>query len=282
MFEMLREMGFTKEGMMKNLHGMAHLDPCWSCGCEIHTHDVYSSACPHCKAWMPRKCNTGGCGAYVHPASSSTYDEPHHLCRQCHVSNTEQDRESMLEAIPASVAGPATKDYWKIPHREELDNRVAAWIKGPGFANLYIKGPCGTGKTVTAARAAHFLVTRGKVDSLMWCREYELVQWAKSRWKNDGIGEGKIRRAAEAELLVVDEMFFRPNEDGNYHTEKERAALSDLFCKRFEDITKRTIMVSNERPMFSGVYDRRAMSRFEGSAEYIEVKGEDLRRRRGT
>ena len=286
MFDMLGMMpehirkSLTRESLMQKLHGMSDADPCWSCGCEVVTAGVYSPTCPHCKAWFPRRCNTQGCGTYVHPPGGSQYDEPHFLCRKCSLNCSTQSRGEMLEVIPDSVLRPAVKDYWKLPHRGDLDKRIATWIKSPGFANLYIKGPCGTGKTVAAARAAHFLVERGKVESMMWCREYEMVQWAKSRWKNDGKGESNLHRAADVHLLVIDEMFFRPSSDeGTYHTEKERAALADLFCKRFEDITKRTIMVSNERPMFSGVYDRRAMSRFEGSTEYIEIKGNDLRRR---
>jgi hypothetical protein len=277
--EHLRD-SLTPENLMQRLHGMSDGDPCWACGCEVVTTVRCADQCEHCDAWFPRRCNTQGCGTYVHPKGSTHYDQPHHLCRKCETQGLSQSRVDMLDTIPSSVLGPAVKDYWKLPHREELDRRMAAWIKGGGFANLYVKGSCGTGKTVAAARAAHFLVERGKVDSIMWCREYDMVQWAKSRWKNDGIGEENIRRATDVHLLVIDEMFFRPSSDeGTYHTEKERAALADLFCKRFEDISKRTIMVSNERPMFSGVYDRRAMSRFEGSTEYIEVKGHDLRRR---
>ena len=186
----------------------------------------------------------------------------------------------MLEVIPDALVKASPSDYWKMPHRAELDDKLAAWIKGAAsFPNFYIKGGCGVGKTVAAARATNFLITRGKVNSVMWCREYEMVHWAKSRWKNEGNGEGKLARAAEVELLVVDEMFFRPKGEGNYHTEKERAALTDLFCGRFEDIGKRTLMMSNVIPMFAGVYDERARSRFEGSTEYVEVKGQDMRRR---
>lgn len=286
MFDMLGMMpehirkSLTREKLMKKLHGMSHGDPCWACGVETETEDMYSATCKHCGAWFPRRCNTHGCGTYVHPKGSTHYDEPHHLCRDCSKIMSSESRSEMLEVVPPAVLRPACSDYWKLPHREQLDKRVATWIKGPGFANLYIKGSCGTGKTVAAARAAYFLVERGKVESMMWCREYDMVQWAKSRWKNDGIGEDNLKRALEVQLLVIDEMFFRPpTTEGTYHTEKERAALADLFCKRFEDISKRTIMISNERPMFSGVYDRRAMSRFEGSTEYIEVKGHDLRRR---
>ena len=275
----LRE-SLTRENLMLKLHGMSHGDPCWACGVETETVGCYASFCQHCKANFPRRCNTYGCGTMVHPSGKSEYDEPHHLCRTCRSAMNVETRTGMLDDIPASVMKPAVSDYWKLPHREGLDSLMARWIKGPGFANLYIKGGCGTGKTVAAARAAHFLVQRGKVDSMMWCREYDMVQWAKSRWRNDGVGEENLRRATDVDLLVIDEMFFRPpTSEGTYHTEKERAALADLFCKRFEDISKRTIMVSNERPMFSGVYDRRAMSRFEGSTEYIEVNGHDLRRR---
>jgi chromosomal replication initiation ATPase DnaA len=242
----------------------------------------YSSGCPHCNARFPIRCTTDGCESLVFPPGNTHYDEPTPWCRTCTTQSVSQSRESLIAQIPELLRKASTSDYWKLPHRDELDDKLAAWIKGSAaFPNFYIKGGCGVGKTVAAARAAHFLITKGKVHSVLWCREYEMVQWAKSRWKNEGIGEVKLARAAEVELLVVDELFFRPGGDGNYHTEKERAALADLFCKRFEDITKRTIMVSNEMPMFSGVYDPRAMSRFEGSTEYVEVKGSDMRRRRG-
>lgn len=270
----------SKEDIWLRVYDMSDGKLCWNCHHAIVFGSSWSS-CPHCQAPFPHQCAFSGCRKFALPSKTRSGDfvDPSPYCRVHMQHREEESRTNLLEAIPAGVLADA-KSYHTTEGRKKFIKHMGEWVKGNGtFANLFIDGLRGVGKTVSAAAAAYRLIRSGKVSSVVWCTEYELMQMCRHRTSRDPTEPNGFRFAFEAELLIVDEMFLQ-HPDAMFKGDK--AALKDFFYQRFEDLQKRTIMTSTmPASTFRNYYDEGVDSRMQYSTTLLTLRGPDHRQEGG-
>lgn len=283
----------TPEEIMRRVHGVEFGEwSCPSCGlvAERSWYPVMAG-CPGCSRWLPDRCSTPSCDNLVQPEcvkeptekSRGQWDRPWPYCQTCVADRTRAGRAELVEAIPAAIRSAAVDGYWGKAHRRDLDLALAEWVKsmqyrrsnfGGGHGlSLFVYGSVGGGKTVAVARAAIRGVLDNYARDLTWIREWDLITAAKSMYGDDEKKHSALlKKVKTADLLVIDELFTRPDA----YTEHASVVLGDALAQRFEAKLP-TLMTSNEPPIFGAVFDQRVMSRFEQVAKTVQVVGPDLR-----
>jgi len=252
---------------------------CPSCDREWTESDSGTSIC-ECGRPLQTTCCKSGCSNIVEPVFyKNAWFEPQPYCGPCINQKAKERRGEILEQLPKRLLDQAAGDYWREDHRHRLDHTLAKWIKSDcgrgqnGHSTVYVWGSVGVGKTVSVTRAVHHLVMSGKVRSLFYCREADLVMAAKQLYGDEGpANQRMINRAKRAELLFVDEMFASPES----YTDHVAHVLGDVFASRFEH-GRPSIFTSNEAPLWGAVFDQRVRSRFELVSIVDQVVAPDMR-----
>lgn len=286
----------TPEQVLLRVHGIEF--DSWLCpSCErlLVREDYPTSRCPGCARPLPRRCLTKRCTGVVEPTSWTSgkgrvnWVEPASHCADCDRASVEVSRRAVWQArVPAQFQGWATTGY----ERQEWHSPLARWMRGE-IRTLpvgYLWGPVGVGKSVAAARLAHNLLVEGVVPDMVWVREWDLLNAHKGQFaRGDDADElatdsrAILERARVTPLLVVDELFSRGAEgwlDGRGNPTAGARAIGELFYERFEAATSRgliTVIVSNEQPQWSAVFDSRVESRFDRCSRTFYADGENLR-----
>ena len=253
---------------------------CPTCAREWSLSDYPKNVCT-CGRFLDERCTTSGCENMCRVNGDKDYWwRPDPVCAQCARDSRRSERAQLLKYVPRALYSAAVSSYWRQDHRYKLDHRLAEWIRTrcgydqPGMRVLYIYGSVGAGKTVSAIRAANRAVMDGLVDSFFYIREADLITAAKSMYGDDSSKSQKIlRRARDAGLLFVDEMFARPEA----YTEHVTHVLGDMFATRFERKSP-GLFTSNEPPIWGVVFDQRISSRFDLVAHVEQVIAPDMRK----
>jgi DNA replication protein DnaC len=251
------------------------------CGYKWRIEDYPVTKCPTCGKDLQERCNTSGCISLCQPNGDKSYWwRPDPYCGACLLEQSKSERLSRMESVPGELYNAAVNKYWRRGHRHGIDSRLGAWIKSgcgksdPGMRVIYIHGSVGAGKTVSAIRAANRAVMDGIVKSFLFIREAELIGAAKSMFGQESEKNMKIlERAKRVRLLMVDEMFARPEA----YTEHVSHTLGDLFAQRFEKKLP-GLFTSNEPPMWGSVFDQRIRSRFDLISWSERVVAQDMRK----
>lgn len=234
--------------------------------------------CGSCGKYLPRLCSADGCDTFVPSFGEPDYwCEPWPFCRACLNEEARTEREAVLQLIPQRIRHAAVKGWeGRYEHRKKAGAAMAEWIDCKlgyegGPSTLYLYGNVGSGKTTLAARAATKAVTDGIVADLLWVKEFDAINAAKSQYSREEAAQ-LIENMSHTALLIYDEMW---SAAGSY-TEHVKSTLTSIFSLRFEE-GRPTIITSNEPPLWLQVLDTRVDSRFNGCARTIEVRGPDLR-----
>lgn len=286
----------TPEQVLLRVHGLEF--DTWLCpSCErlLVREDYPTSRCPGCARPLPRRCLTKLCTNLVEPTSWQSgkgkvnWVEPEAHCSECSRKSVEVGRRAVWQArVPQQFHGWATTGY----ERQEWHTPLARWLRNEirTLPVAYLWGPVGVGKSVAAARLALNLLVDGHVPDMLWVREWDLLNAHKGQWaRGDDADElatdsrALLERARSAPLLVVDELFSRGAEgwlDNKGNPTAGARAIGELFYERFEAasaIGLITVVVSNEQPQWSAVFDSRVGSRYERVSREFFADGENLR-----
>lgn len=140
--------------------------------------------------------------------------------------------------------------------------------KGRG---TFLFGPCGTGKTLSAACAVRLAVLDGKRAKLVTAKQ--LLDSVKAGY--DGGDRGALDRAEAYDLLALDDL----------GVERSTEWALETITRLIDTRTTRqrpTIVTSNYRlgelrDRWGGVPGQRIVSRIAGACERVEMGGEDWR-----
>lgn len=305
----------TPEQSMLRVYGIQLGESaCIACGCVLEAKSYpFVRGCPHCGCPLPRRCHTPSCTAVIPPTPHqrlrrdgeqvTEWREPaSYYCPTCVGHQEHGARLRLWQArVPRRLQGFATSGFAELPWHEDLGQRgaVKGWLSRFRRAEahtrrstLYVCGPTGVGKSVALARLAHSLVVAESwASDLMWVREDELIAAHKNQYARGDDGdaiaaEGRelLRRATEAPLLVLDELF---SLRGEPYTQAGAREIGRVLYERLE--ARRITLVGSNEPGQGGTldvvckltartFDERIASRLAGSAEVVCAWGEDMRR----
>ena len=278
--------GLSRDDLWRRVHNMWDGKSCYACGRNARmTPSIFLSVCQYCSAPNQNKCSYWWmddgerrmCQRFTDPVRSGDHwvDSLPYCDDHMGVKKAET-RDGLLDALPPAILGDCM-DYHKGPGRTGFVRKLKSWVDGDTHCpNLFIYGPHGVGKTVSAARAAYNLVTKGAVQGFMWYTEHQLIELCRNRNPKDSREQDGFKAAAKVELLVVDEMF-RSTPQGMYPSDRD--AMKDFFYRRLEDLGKRTIMTSNVpgEEGFDTHYNSAVQSRFAGSTQSVLLEGKNYR-----
>lgn len=267
-------------------HGVTVGWPCPDCGRAIEASDWDKDICP-CGRPYPFPCGRE-CGQYVHPQKPKTgrWYDCYVECDDC-AQRTRRGRvQTTLEAVVPKAVFAASRNYQDLRHRFELVRAGADWCarscgRGGGWSSLYVHGNTGAGKSVGVARLVEEAMLRGIVSDLDWLLEEDLVEAAKTRFRDeDASGPARLlERARRVELLVVDELFSR---GAAGYTANASIVVGSIFRSRFDEglptiITSNSPLSTGGRSMWSIVFDSRVESRWHAVGHEVACTGPDLR-----
>lgn len=287
--------------------------PCEHCGTVWGSASWPVRACTGCGAPRPRRCITSGCLHVIQPRgrqlptrSGGTrweWDEAGHYCGRCENDQRAGARVAIWRSrTPKRLQGFALEGFGRLDWHDSSAHRggMKGWLARFRQARpddqrscLYVAGPTGVGKSVAMARMAHsLLVSEHWADDMLWCTEWELLSAHKAQYARGDDGdslarEGRelLRRASEAPLLVLDELF---SLKGEPYTQAGAREIGRLLFERLER-RQLTLIASNEpvkgasigsvAELCSRTFDERVGSRLHACAEVVPAYGDDLRRR---
>jgi len=305
----------TPEQIALRVHGVQLGETaCTGCGCVFEARGYpFARGCTHCACPLPRRCHTTGCTQVLQPTPHkrlrrrgeevTDWAEPTgYYCPACLGQQEYGARLRVWQArVPRRLQGFATSGFAELPWHEDLGQRgaVKGWLsrfrRAEAHARrstLYVCGPTGVGKSVALARLAHSLVVAESwASDLCWVREDELIAAHKNQYARGDDGdaiaaEGRelLRRATDAPLLVLDELF---SLRGEPYTQAAAREIGRVLYERLE--ARRITLVGSNEPGQGGsldvvckltarTFDERIASRIAGTTEVVCAWGEDMRR----
>ena len=191
-----------------------------------------------------------------------------------------ESMDAIAKGVPSKVRQFAgAKFQYALDHRGEANRCMNEWLRcdltlNTGHSSLYFWGPTGTGKSVIAAEACRLALFEGRVRTLLWLSEGELVTAIKSRYTKDVQGDARsvLANARECGLLVIDEF----TTDGiSLYSGQTRREVVDMLSDRLDN-ERPTIMTSN-RQWRSSDWPDRLTSRWEQGVREVHIDGRDMR-----
>lgn len=139
--------------------------------------------------------------------------------------------------------------------------------------NLFITGPCGTGKSYVATALGYEACKKGM--RVVYASAAKLMGTLKIA-KNKGTIDAELKKIEKAQLLILDDLFLVPLDA------KERALLVEIIEDRHE---RKSIIVTSQLPVDAwfdaigeGTVADAILDRIVHNAHRIELTGESLRK----
>lgn len=227
-------------------------------------------------------------GEYDYPGTEDRWSRPADTCDECKAAVRAATVASLIgQAIPRDLIRVA-RQFRPIPERSTLEDVLRSWWRGgcktsQGKTAIYAHGNTGIGKSVAMAWACAKAVADDVIhgSDILWLYESEIVDAAKTMYRDESDGARIIKRASTVRVLVIEELFSRsgpvdPTHRASGWTEHSARVVSEILCRRFQSELP-TLMTSNEPPAFDSVFDNRVKSRFAACGVVVNVHGPDLR-----
>lgn len=139
----------------------------------------------------------------------------------------------------------------------------------PETENLFVFGPCGTGKTHLAG--ALFKATCGANKTVRWTNPIYLSRAMRSRWAEDE--ESFVEWLVSHQVLIIDDLGVGKD------TNQALALLYEVIDRRRHKGLNGLVITSNPSldDLAQGYKDDRIASRIAGMCEVIQIDGKDRR-----
>lgn len=139
----------------------------------------------------------------------------------------------------------------------------------PAKDNLFVFGPCGTGKTHLAGALMKQMAARNL--SIRWANPYYVSRLIKSRWPSEE--EGIVEDLVMQDVLIIDDLGVGKD------TELTLRLIYEICDRRKADKRNGLVITSNLslEELAKNYKDDRIISRIAGLCEVIRIVGEDRR-----